>query len=347
LSEFIDHLKFTAAAGDGGRGCVSFRREKFVPRGGPNGGDGGRGGHVTLKATAQRTTLSHLRANSLVRAGRGGHGKGSNRTGADGKDKMLGVPLGTVVRDAATALVLGDLVGEGQELVVAQGGRGGLGNASFAGPTNQAPRYAQPGEPGVERLVELELKLLAEVGIVGLPNAGKSTLTARVTAARPKIASYPFTTLVPVLGVVDWKDRSFVVAEIPGLIEGSHAGAGLGHRFLRHAERTRTLLHLIDVGGPESADPVRSLEQLDEELRLFQPLLAEKPQLVVGNKIDLNPPEGRIDSLRRVAAELGRPFCAVSAATGEGLDGMFAELVRLMDGSSVGGEGGGDSHDGR
>jgi GTP-binding protein len=331
LSDFLDQLKFTAHAGNGGRGCVSFRREKYVPRGGPDGGNGGRGGHVVLTATAQLTTLSHIRANSLIRAGRGEHGSGSNCAGATGKDVVIRVPLGTIVRDAGTGEVLMDLDTEGQEIIVATGGKGGLGNAAFATSRNRAPRKAQPGEQGEIRTVELELKLLADVGIIGLPNAGKSTLTAAISSAHPKIADYPFTTLVPVLGVVTLDDRSFVVADIPGLIEGAHEGSGLGHKFLRHVERTKVLLHLVDIGGPEAGDPVAALRAVDEELKLFHPSLAVKGQIIAASKADLNPPEKRIEKLRREAVRLGRPFHLISAATGAGIKGMLGELLSMID----------------
>jgi GTP-binding protein len=331
LSDFLDQLKFTASAGDGGRGCVSFRREKYVPRGGPDGGNGGRGGHVILIASSQLTTLSHIRANSLIRAGRGGHGSGGNRTGAMGFDTHVRVPAGTIVRDAEAGETLADLAGDGEELVVAKGGKGGLGNAAFATSRNRAPRKSQPGGKGECRVVELELKLLADVGIIGLPNAGKSTLTAAISAARPKVADYPFTTLVPVLGVVRLGDRSFVVADIPGLIEGAHEGAGLGHKFLRHVERTKVLLHLVDVGDPDAADPVAALRSIDEELKLFHPRLAGKPQVVAACKADLNPPRERIEHLRAEAVRLGRPFHLISAATGAGIKELLGELINLVD----------------
>lgn len=330
MSEFLDQLVLTATAGDGGRGCVSFRREKYVPRGGPDGGNGGRGGHVILKADSQLTTLSHLRANSLIRAGRGGHGSGSNKTGSGGKDVVIRLPIGTVIRDAETGELVADLVEDGQEVIASQGGRGGLGNAAFASPTNRAPRHAQPGEDGGVRKIELELKLLADVGIIGLPNAGKSTLTARISAARPKTAPYPFTTLHPVLGVVDFDDRGFVVADIPGLIEGAHAGSGLGHKFLRHIERTKILLHLVDLTSLEF-EPEKSIEMINSELRLFKPELVERPQVIVGNKLDAGPPQERIERLGKEASRLGLPYCCVSAVTGAGIKEMIREIIKLLD----------------
>lgn len=330
MSEFIDHLKFTVRAGDGGRGCVSFRREKYVPRGGPDGGNGGRGGHVFVVGDSQLTTLSHLRANSVIRAGRGEHGRGSNRAGASGQDIRIRAPLGTLVRDTGRNELLADVTAVGEEVMVAEGGRGGLGNAAFATSTNRAPRRAQPGEKGQERLLELELKLLADVGIIGLPNAGKSTLTARISAARPKIASYPFTTLVPVLGVVDYHDKSFVIADIPGLIEGAHDGQGLGHKFLRHIERTRILLHLVDLSD-NSLSPEETIKSIDNELELFNRSLADRPQIIVGNKTDVNPSLESVNSLKAAASTRGRPVCLISAATGQGIDVMLAELAKLLD----------------
>jgi len=331
LSEFLDQLKFTARAGDGGRGCVSFRREKFVPRGGPDGGNGGRGGHVILEATSQLTTLSHIRANALIKADRGQHGSGGRRAGAEGEDVIVRVPAGTIVRDVVTGEILADLDGDGDRVVAAQGGKGGLGNACFATSRNRAPRKAQPGGEGVRREIELELKLLADVGIIGQPNAGKSTLTATISAARPKIADYPFTTRVPVLGVVIVGNRSFVVADIPGLIEGAHEGAGLGHKFLRHIERTKVLLHIVDVGSDNESDPVETMDSIDAELRQFQAALAEKPQVVAANKADLNPPQERIANLRAAAAERKRPFFVISAATGSGVKEMLMELLSILD----------------
>jgi len=343
LSEFIDQLRLRIKAGDGGNGCVSFRREKYVPRGGPDGGNGGRGGHIIFKATSALSTLSHIRANSLIRAGRGGHGSGKNKTGAAGSDELLRVPVGTIVRDATTGELIADLGHDSEEVIVAHGGRGGLGNAAFAGPQNRTPRRAMPGEKGEERLIELELKLLADVGIIGLPNSGKSTLTARISAARPKVADYPFTTLVPVLGVVEAGESSFVVADIPGLVEGAHEGTGLGHKFLRHIERTKVLLHMVDIGGPSADDPVKALKTIDEELSLFLPDLADKPQLVAANKIDLQPPAGRLEQLRAEAEKSGRKCIGISAATGAGVEEMLLELLAMLKEHGRGDEGPGET----
>ncbi len=323
---FLDEVHLFAKAGDGGRGCISFRREKFVPRGGPNGGDGGHGGSVLAHASGQFATLAHLYNRHHVKARRGEHGRGSNQSGASGEDVLIEVPRGTVIRDFESREVLADLVAEGQEAVVARGGRGGRGNQHFATPTRQAPRFAEPGEAGEERHILLELKLLADVGLVGLPNAGKSTLLACISAARPKIADYPFTTLEPHLGVVSRSGgmRSLVFADIPGLIEGAHAGAGLGHRFLRHIERCRVLLHLVDLA---SLEPVRrQVETLRQELALHDPTLASRTSVLVGTKADAISDPSRLAELERIASELGVPSIVISAVSGEGVEGML-ELV--------------------
>jgi GTP-binding protein len=325
---FFDEVKIYVEAGAGGDGCVSFRREKFVPLGGPNGGNGGPGGSVLLSADHHLNTLISFRGHRHFRADRGGHGQGQNKQGQKGKDVTLAVPPGTLVRDADTNEVLGDLRAPGEELVVARGGRGGLGNAAFASSTNQAPRVAERGEQGESRWLILELKLIADVGVVGCPNAGKSTLLAAVSAARPKIADYPFTTLVPNLGMVRIDDRDFVMVDIPGLIEGAHAGAGLGHDFLRHVERTRVLIHLLDGA---SEDPLQDLDSINEELALFNPRLAVKPQLVVLNKMDL--PQAR-DLWPVVEEEMQSrdiPACSISAATGEGVRQMLYQVLQLLD----------------
>jgi GTP-binding protein len=318
---FFDQVKIHVEAGAGGDGCVSFRREKYVPLGGPNGGNGGPGGSVYLEADRHLNTLINFKGRRHFKAGRGGHGQGQNKQGHKGKDISLSVPPGTIIRDAETDELLADLRGAGDKVLVARGGRGGLGNAAFASPTNQAPRIA-------ERLM-LELKLLADVGIVGCPNAGKSTLLAAVSAARPKIADYPFTTLVPNLGMVSVDDRDFVMVDIPGLIEGAHQGAGLGHDFLRHVERTRMLVHLLDGA---SADPAQDFDSVNEELALFNPRLASKPQLVALNKMDLPQAQELWPSIEEEMARRGVPACCISAATGSGVRQMLYQVVQLLDG---------------
>lgn len=325
---FIDEAIIQVKAGDGGNGCVAFRREKYVPRGGPSGGDGGRGGDVILVASQHENTLLRYRFNPEHRAGRGRHGEGSNRTGRDGESIELPVPVGTQVYDADTGELLCDLTEHGQRFVVARGGRGGRGNARFASSTNQAPTYAEPGQPGEFRRLRLELKLLADVGLVGFPNAGKSTLISRISAARPKIADYPFTTLEPHLGVVRLDDdRSFVVADIPGLIEGAHRGAGLGIRFLRHIERTRLLAHLVDVSEASGRDPVRDFEIVLRELAEFSQDLARKPMVVVATKMDVAQDPARVEALREAAAARGLPLYCISALTGQGLEELKRGLA--------------------
>jgi GTP-binding protein len=332
---FVDEVDIHVEAGGGGRGCLAFRREKFVPRGGPSGGDGGHGGSVYVVASAHINTLINFRFHPEFSAQRGAHGQGSNCTGKGGDDLELPVPIGTLVYEKTgepgePSRLLADLAEEGQRVLVARGGRGGLGNARFATSTNRAPRKVQPGEPGEIKDLRLELKLLADVGLVGFPNAGKSTLIARVSAARPKIADYPFTTLTPNLGVVRLSDdRSFVVADVPGLIEGAHRGAGLGHQFLRHLERTKVLVHLVDVSGASGRDPAQDLETVRRELQLFQPALAAKPQLVAANKLDAVDPaeaDDRVAALEKRAGELNLPFFRISGATGAGV----AELLEAM-----------------
>jgi GTPase len=322
---FVDEVDIHVAAGGGGRGCLAFRREKFVPRGGPSGGDGGHGGSVFIVASPHTNTLINFRFHPEFTARRGDHGEGSNRTGHTGADLELAVPIGTLVSEKTgdprePYRLLADLTEEGQRVLVAHGGRGGMGNARFATSTNRAPRKVQPGEPGEIKDLRLELKLLADVGLVGFPNAGKSTLISRISAARPKIADYPFTTLTPNLGVVQLSgDRSFAVADVPGLIEGAHRGQGLGHRFLRHLERTKVLVHLVDVSSASSRDPVEDLDTLRRELELFQPSLAAKPQIVAANKMDAVDDQSRVTALARRAAALDLPFFRISAVTGVGL----------------------------
>src|SRR5215468_4030828 len=304
---FVDEVDIHVTAGSGGNGCLSFRREKYVPRGGPDGGDGGAGGSVYITAVPTKNTLIDFRYHPEFKAGRGRHGQGSNRTGQAADDLEINVPIGTLVyeRNGHESQLLADLTHEGQRVLVARGGRGGRGNAQFVSSTNRAPRRTEPGEQGEEKSLRLELNLLADGGLVGFPNAGKSTLISRIYAARPKIANYPFTTLTPNLGVVGLSDdRSFVVADVPGLIEGAHRGQGLGHQFLRHLERTKVLVHVIDVSGASGRPPVQDLDTVREELRRFQPALAAKPQLVAANKIDAIDPDhdGALGALRRRAA---------------------------------------------
>lgn len=326
---FVDEVDIHVAAGHGGRGALSFRREKFVPRGGPDGGDGGQGGSVYLVADPHRNTLLHFRFNPEYLAARGRGGQGARKTGAAGADLDIPVPVGTLVQtpdpdEPGHYLTIADLTAPGQRVLVAKGGRGGLGNAHFATSTNRAPRKAQPGEPGEERTLRLQLKLLADVGLVGFPNAGKSTLISRISAARPKVADYPFTTLTPHLGVVSLSDnRSFVVADVPGLIEGAHAGHGLGHQFLRHLERTKILVHLVDVSSGSGRDPVEDFETIRRELALYSRDLAEKPQVVVANKIDALDDPARLDALARHARERQLPFLAISGVTGEGVPALL------------------------
>jgi GTP-binding protein len=330
--KFVDYAKVYVKAGDGGRGCVSFRREKYVPKGGPDGGDGGRGGHVVFVATRQLNTLLDLRYKKEYHAERGQHGMGKKMHGRDGKDLVIPVPVGTVIKDAETGETLHDLEKEGMEVIVARAGRGGQGNSHFATPTRQVPRYAQPGEEGEEKSLVIELKLLADVGLIGLPNAGKSTLISVISSARPKIADYPFTTLVPNLGVVKFEDyRSFVVADIPGLIEGAHRGVGLGFQFLRHVERTSLLLHLVDVSEMGEGDPVDNMEKINRELGLYSPKLAEKTQMVVGSKIDVAGDGTRLKRLSDYCREKSLVFFAVSAATGKGTKELLSYLGARME----------------
>ncbi|MGC8839478.1 MAG: GTPase ObgE [Anaerolineae bacterium] len=325
---FLDEAKIYVKGGDGGNGCLSFRREKFVPFGGPNGGNGGPGGDVYLVVDPNLNTLIHFKKRSHFKAGRGGHGRGKNQTGRRGEDCLIPVPPGTVVYDAETGELLADLTEPGQRVLVATGGRGGRGNAAFATPTNQAPRIAEKGEPGQERWLRLELKLIADVGIVGKPNAGKSTLLAAVTAARPKIADYPFTTLEPNLGVAVVDGQDMVLADIPGLIEGAHLGAGLGHAFLRHVERTRVLIHLLD--GALSEDPVKDWEDINTELALFNAELGAKPQVVAFNKMDLPQAREAWPRVRDALRERGVEPLPISAATGEGVQELLRRAVAIL-----------------
>src|SRR3954469_7616312 len=337
---FVDEVDVHVTAGNGGRGCLAFRREKYVPRGGPSGGDGGHGGSGYVVASPHVNTLINYRFHPEFDAERGAHGQGSNCTGHTGADLELAVPIGTLVYEKTggdpALQLLADLSHEGDRVLVAKGGRGGLGNARFATSTNRAPRKVQPGEAGEIKELRLELKLLADVGLVGFPNAGKSTLISRISAARPKIANYPFTTLVPNLGVVKISDeRSFAVADVPGLIEGAHRGLGLGHQFLRHLERTKVLVHLVDVSGASGRDPMEDLDILRRELELFQPTLAAKPQIVAANKIDaLDPSQSdAIAALKKRAAALELPFLQVSAVTGQGIPELLEAMWRRLAGS--------------
>ena len=318
--------------GDGGNGVTAFRREKFVPRGGPSGGDGGRGGDVILIADGSLNTLLHLRYNPQHIAQRGSHGEGSNRSGRDGDDSIIRVPVGTQIFDATTGDLLRDLSHDGDRWLAARGGRGGFGNAHFTTSTNRAPRYHQQGSKGEELELQLELKLLADVGLVGFPNAGKSTFISTVSAARPKIADYPFTTLEPHLGVVDLGDfRTFVIADIPGLIEGAHTGAGLGDRFLRHIERTKLLLHLVDVSSASGRDAASDYETVNHELASYHQDLATRPQFVVATKIDaLDEPE-RLESLKNRALADGKPFFAISSAAGAGVRELVNAVAKKLE----------------
>jgi GTP-binding protein len=332
--KFVDEVRIYVKAGDGGNGAVAWRREKFIPRGGPAGGDGGNGGDVVLVVDPQLSTLLDFRYIREHKARHGEHGQGSDMNGRNGPELTLRVPPGTVVKDAGTGEVIVDLGTAGERYVIAKGGRGGLGNMNFATSTNQAPRYAEDGTPGEQRELVLELKLLADVGIVGYPNAGKSTLISRISRARPKIADYPFTTLVPNLGVVGWRgEKSFVVADIPGLIEGAHEGAGLGHQFLRHVERCRVLVHLVDGASPEPGrTPKADLDAIDRELALYSAELAKKPQIVAVTKVDV--PEARAAG-EKLAKLLGRrkkpvKIHLVSAVTGEGIPELLDAVARVL-----------------
>ncbi|MBI5074104.1 MAG: GTPase ObgE [Nitrospirae bacterium] len=325
--KFVDYAEIFVQAGRGGRGCVSFRREKYVPRGGPDGGDGGRGGHIIFRAARDLNTLLDFRYRREYKAPGGQHGMGQRMHGRDGVDLVIPVPLGTVIRDKESGAVVADLVENAQEFISARGGRGGQGNQHFATATRQVPRFAQPGEEGEEKHLLLELKLLADVGLVGLPNAGKSTLISVISSARPKIADYPFTTLVPNLGVVKFGDyASFVVADIPGLIEGAHRGAGLGFQFLRHIERTRIFLHLVDVSDMSETDPVEQYEKIRQELNLYRDDLISKKHAVVASKIDAASDSGRLDLISEYCKTNAIDFFAISSATRKGIRKMLRYL---------------------
>ncbi|MCU1293617.1 MAG: small GTP-binding protein [Bryobacterales bacterium] len=329
---FIDEVIISVKAGDGGNGCLAFRREKFVPRGGPSGGDGGRGGDVVLVSSEHYNTLLHFRFNPEHTAERGRHGEGSNRTGREGHSVELPVPVGTIMYNAETGEQLFDFTESGQRFVVAKGGRGGRGNARFATSTHQAPTEHEEGKPGDALKLRFELKLLADAGLVGFPNAGKSTLISRLSSAKPKIANYPFTTLEPNLGVVQaGDDHTFVLADIPGLIEGAHEGHGLGIQFLRHVERTTVLVHLVDVSDFSGRDPAHDFDIILEELASFSVALTEKPMIVVANKIDACQDPNRIEAVKAKADERGFEFHAISAVTGDGLEALrYAIAARLF-----------------
>lgn len=327
---FYDQAKIYVKGGDGGSGAVAFRREKYVPEGGPSGGDGGRGGSVIFVADEGLRTLVDFRYKRHYKADRGEHGQGKNMHGKSGEDLAIRIPAGTLIKDADSGEVLADITEHGQRVVIAHGGRGGRGNARFLSNSNKAPTLAENGEPGVEHWLMLELKLLADVGLVGFPNVGKSTIISRVSAAKPKIADYHFTTLVPNLGVVAIEDgESFVIADIPGLIEGAHTGAGLGHDFLRHTERTKLILHILDISGSEERDPLNDFKIIQEELRLYRTRLDERPVLVVANKMDVF---GAQENLERLRLELGEQYriYPVSAATGEGLSTLMYDISAML-----------------
>ena len=328
---FIDRAKIHVKAGDGGNGVTAFRREKFVPRGGPSGGDGGIGGDVWIEADEGINTLLHLRYNPEHKAERGRHGEGSNRSGKDGASITIKVPVGTQVFDAVTNDLLFDFTEAGERYMAAKGGKGGWGNAHFATPTKRAPKYHYNGRSGEEHELQLELKLIAEVALVGLPNAGKSTLISVISAAKPKIADYPFTTLEPNLGVVDMGDfNTFVVADIPGLIEGASEGAGLGDRFLRHIERTKLILHLVDVSSSDHQDVSHAYRTINRELESYDPELADRPQILVATKMDaLDEPE-RLEELRAIAKRDGREFFEISSASRKGVDQLIARVSAIL-----------------
>lgn len=330
--KFVDEAKIYIKSGDGGQGCVSFRREKFVPRGGPNGGDGGKGGDIIAVASRSHRTLLDMKFNQHHVAKRGGQGEGSNKTGRSSSDVEIVVPVGTVIRDMETGELLADMTEDGQRIIIARGGIGGRGNARFKTSTNRAPRYAQEGLPGEEKTVSLELKLIADVGTVGFPNVGKSTLISSVSAARPRIADYPFTTLKPNLGVVNVGDyKTFVIADIPGLIEGAHLGAGLGTKFLRHIERTSILLHIIDISKDPFTGAWGDFETINSELASFSSDVRAKPQIVVINKIDLTATRERLKEQADIFAERGIRVFPISAVTGEGIKELIKEIVEKLD----------------
>ncbi len=326
---FVDTATITVKAGKGGNGLVSFHREKYVPAGGPDGGDGGKGGNVVFVADNKLTTLMDFRYRKTYNAQNGQDGRARRCSGRAGEDTFVRVPEGTIIRDAKTGKVLADMTGENKTYVAAKGGNGGWGNVHFATPVRQAPKIAKPGELGQEREIILELKLLADVALVGFPNVGKSTLISRVSSARPKIANYHFTTLTPNLGVVSVHDKSFVIADVPGLIEGAHTGAGLGHEFLRHIERTRVIIHVVDASGIEGRDPLDDFEAICRELELYNPELLLRPQVIAGNKSDL--PSEKAEEFAQFAVESGYSYFPISAATGEGVDALMKHIAEMLD----------------
>lgn len=325
---FLDKTKIFLKSGDGGSGSVSLRREKYVPRGGPDGGDGGRGGHVIFNVSENLSTLSEFQYKHHFQAENGSPGEGRNCTGKDGADLLISVPPGTVIKEATTQRIIADLTEVGDEYIVLHGGRGGRGNSRFATPTRQTPNFSEKGEIGTALWVELELKLIADVGLIGFPNAGKSTVLTRISAARPKIADYPFTTIIPNLGVVNHKSYSFVAVDIPGLIEGAHSGVGLGDQFLRHIERTRLLVHLVDVSGYSGRDPYQDYLQINNELLLFNPKLSEKIQIIVANKIDLPESQAILESFQNQLHD--QTVIPVSAATGEGINLLLDRIIQKL-----------------
>ncbi len=330
--KFVDEARIHVKAGDGGNGCISFRRERFIPRGGPNGGNGGKGGDVILQADVQLTTLLDLTYPKEFRAQKGSHGKGKDQTGKNGEDLIIRVPVGTLIRDDQTEEVLQDLLFDGQRFVAAEGGRGGRGNARFATSTLRAPRRAEKGEKGQECALRLELKLFADVGLIGYPNVGKSTLLSRISSAKPKIADYPFTTLVPNLGVVNQEDhRPFVAADIPGLIEGASKGTGLGLTFLRHVERTRLLIHLLDISEGPPRDPMKDFHALNHELKAYHPSLQKKIQLLALNKIDLPSVRKRARRIKSQFERMGHPLYLISSQTGEGIKELMEAVSRALE----------------
>ena len=329
---FVDKVKIHVKAGKGGNGCISFRREKGVPKGGPNGGDGGNGGNVVAQAIEHLNTLVDQYYTQYYKAGNGVHGKGKNMHGADGADAIIRIPPGTIIHDAETGELLADLKSPGQTAILVKGGRGGKGNTRFKSSTNQAPRVAEKGEPGEEMDLQLELRLIADLGLVGYPNAGKSSILSRISAAKPKIANYPFTTLSPVLGVIRVdEEKSFVIADIPGLIEGAHAGVGLGDEFLRHIMRTRALIHVIDIASIDDRDPISDYESINEELNLYDPRLAKLPQIIAANKMDLPLAKEGLKKLQRyLAKNSDRMIIPISALTGEGLSQLVYSSFELL-----------------